>query len=545
MTVNKYPRQFTFSLLLTWLVSMGCVLGGFDAFYTAASEDAGTPPKVRFDYKLTPHEEVKAVTVKADGVELFPKLVSFASDAETRTAVLFLIDTSNPRRKAEVEQAQKLVINTLSKADAARHNIGIYPFHGQLDEAFAPMGTPLSELKEKAKGIKANGINTILYGSVLKAIAILGQTDANRKAIVIISDWKSEDNVMDTKEFVTAAVKGMKDGKIICHSVVLAEEDQSELDTAEKLSEVTGGTFTRVSKKKLELPDSFSENLLGHLENGGSAVVDMSGREQAKKVVLEVATQGGKTYSYEYDREAKIEKDVTPADPTDPKKDPKKDPKAEPQTDPDKTPGDEPGDAPGSDSEDVVDEEGGSLFGLPIWAVLGGIAVAIVGLIVLVFILTRSKEDDVFDETYVTQAPDGDQTVVMGSDEAAAFVPPLPEYPENFDFGNGTATCRTLPAPGEDVIASLQFGDGGSRGSYPISKTAVRIGRGSDNDLSLNNDSVSRHHAEILCKRDGTFSISDLDSGNGVLVNGVEINQSAILPGDMIEVGEVRFTFNV
>lgn len=557
---RKSSPLFVFHILLTWLVGVGYVLGGFDSYYTTASEDEGTPPKVRFDYKLTPKEAVKSVTVKADGEELFPKLVTYSDDPEVKTAVLFLIDTSNPRRKKEVEQAQKLVMNVLSKADEGHHNIGIYPFHGQIDESFAPMGTPLKDLKEKAKGIKANGINTILYGSVMKAIGILEKTEANRKAIVVISDWKSEDNVMGTKEFVASAVQRMTDGKIVCHSVVLVEEDQSELDTAEKLSDVTGGTFVKVSKRKIVIPSGFSGNLLGNLENGGSAVVDMSGREQAKKVVLEVVTEGDKTYSYEYDREAKIEKDVTPADPD-------AAPDANPAADPDATPGDGDADndpesddpaAPDGDETDTEakqstdDEEEGGLFGLPIWMVLGAIALAIIALIVLVFLLTRNKGGDDFDESFDTgsvegsnEFVDGDQTVIMAGDELAAVPPPAPQYPGSFELGNGMATCNTLPAPGESVVASLQFGEGGSRGAYPISKTAVRIGRGSDNDLSLNNDSVSRHHAEILCKRDGTFAITDLDSGNGVYVNGQEITQTSIKAGDRVEIGEVAFTFTV
>lgn len=561
MTDNKHCRRlfrkFSISFTLAWLVGVVSVLGGFDEYYTTASEDQGTPPKVRFDYKLTPREDVASVLVKADGVELFPKLVSYGSDPETKTAVLFLIDTSNPRRKKEVEQAQKLVMETLAQADGSRHNIGIYPFHGQIDEAFAPMGTPLTELKEKAKGIKANGINTILYGSVLKAIAILEKTDANRKAIVVISDWKSEDNVMDTKEFVAAAVKSMKGGKIVCHSVVLVEEDQSELDTAEKLSEVTGGKFVRVSKSKIALPDDFSDSLLGDLENGGSAVVDMSGREQAKKVVLELTTKGGKTYSYEYDREAKIEKDVTPVDPKDEDKgDPDKTGTEPTDEDPDKTIAGDSTDPKGEGNEtpsgeEPAEEEKGGLFGLPIWAVLGAIGVAIAFLILLVFLLTRSKGEDEFDESFESNVVDNDQTMVMGGGDGP-IVPPLPdtsdsaeatEEGQTFELGNGTATCRTMPAPGEEVVASLLFGDGGSRGTFPISKTAVRIGRGSDNDLSLNNDSVSRHHAEILCKRDGSFAITDLDSGNGVYVNGQEITQTALQSGDKVEIGEVTFTF--
>jgi len=39
--------------------------------------------------------------------------------------------------------------------------------------------------------------------------------------------------------------------------------------------------------------------------------------------------------------------------------------------------------------------------------------------------------------------------------------------------------------------------------------------------------------------------ITDLDSGNGVLVNGKETTQAIIYSGDQIEIGEIVFTFVV
>ena len=80
---------------------------------------------------------------------------------------------------------------------------------------------------------------------------------------------------------------------------------------------------------------------------------------------------------------------------------------------------------------------------------------------------------------------------------------------------------------------------------FPIAQSAVRIGRGDENDLTLKNNSVSRHHADLLKKPDGSFMITDLDSGNGVLVNGKETTQAIIYSGDQIEIGEIVFTFVV
>ena len=120
---------------------------------------------------------------------------------------------------------------------------------------------------------------------------------------------------------------------------------------------------------------------------------------------------------------------------------------------------------------------------------------------------------------------------------------PASPYPAEFDLGNGTAVCGSLPEAGDPIFATLQFGENGRRGSYPISRVATRIGRSKDNDLTFNNDSVSRHHAEILRKPDGSFIITDLDSGNGLEVNGNPEKQIPIRTGDTVALGEVSFSF--
>ena len=79
---------------------------------------------------------------------------------------------------------------------------------------------------------------------------------------------------------------------------------------------------------------------------------------------------------------------------------------------------------------------------------------------------------------------------------------------------------------------------------YPINKTAIRIGRGRDNDICLPNDSISSHHAEIHMRRDRSFFIVDLNSTNGVLINGEKVTQQELQDGDLIEIGEVRLNFN-
>ena len=101
---------------------------------------------------------------------------------------------------------------------------------------------------------------------------------------------------------------------------------------------------------------------------------------------------------------------------------------------------------------------------------------------------------------------------------------------------------RKLDFPKVIEYAYLIEPDGlGSR--HVISSTAVRIGRSQSNDICLQNNSISLHHAEIHRRRDGTFYIVDLGSTNGVMVNQEQVTQVEIKDGDVIELGEVRLNF--
>jgi SARP family transcriptional regulator, regulator of embCAB operon len=80
---------------------------------------------------------------------------------------------------------------------------------------------------------------------------------------------------------------------------------------------------------------------------------------------------------------------------------------------------------------------------------------------------------------------------------------------------------------------------------YPLQAPATRIGRLADNDIVLNDDEVSRHHAVII-DTGSSFMITDLRSANGVLVQGQRLHPSATLAdGDHIGICGHEFTFEI
>jgi chromosome segregation ATPase len=70
----------------------------------------------------------------------------------------------------------------------------------------------------------------------------------------------------------------------------------------------------------------------------------------------------------------------------------------------------------------------------------------------------------------------------------------------------------------------------------------TRIGRAPGCELHIDSGSVSRHHALILA---GTREaiIEDLNSTNGVIVNGRKVTRQVLSDGDIVTIGEIQFRF--
>jgi hypothetical protein len=71
----------------------------------------------------------------------------------------------------------------------------------------------------------------------------------------------------------------------------------------------------------------------------------------------------------------------------------------------------------------------------------------------------------------------------------------------------------------------------------------LRIGRGSDNELVLADERVSRHHGQ-LATRQGALVYSDLGSTNGSFVNGTRITEIALGTGDVLQLGDSSLTIH-
>ncbi len=75
-------------------------------------------------------------------------------------------------------------------------------------------------------------------------------------------------------------------------------------------------------------------------------------------------------------------------------------------------------------------------------------------------------------------------------------------------------------------------------------KAVWSIGRGPDNDVILDDHTVSRHHAKLQHKGPRQYLIADVGSGNGSFVNGKRILMShALQHGDRLTLGRMQLEY--
>lgn len=100
-----------------------------------------------------------------------------------------------------------------------------------------------------------------------------------------------------------------------------------------------------------------------------------------------------------------------------------------------------------------------------------------------------------------------------------------------------TVTARVTLPDGRTREKALAFRPGGRR---------MNVGRVSDNDLHLEDGSVSKVHAALVMNREGTLLVADTGSTNGTFINGRRIaygEARQIVDGDVVGFGDVEVRF--
>jgi chromosome segregation ATPase len=102
------------------------------------------------------------------------------------------------------------------------------------------------------------------------------------------------------------------------------------------------------------------------------------------------------------------------------------------------------------------------------------------------------------------------------------------------------ASGAALPV---ECSAELIRVDGQHHTAFTLSRR-TRIGRAPGSEMQIDSSSVSRHHALVLMgPRD--VIIEDLNSTNGVLVNGRKVSRQVLNDGDLVTIGDAQFRLSL
>jgi pSer/pThr/pTyr-binding forkhead associated (FHA) protein len=77
---------------------------------------------------------------------------------------------------------------------------------------------------------------------------------------------------------------------------------------------------------------------------------------------------------------------------------------------------------------------------------------------------------------------------------------------------------------------------------FPLLENMTRLGRHPDSEISLDDITVSRRHAEIERTPDG-YVVSDAGSLNGTYVNQERVDRVVLRHGDELQIGKFRLVF--
>jgi len=418
----------------------------------------------------------KVMTISAQFADQSPDITTHTTypAADSVTAVLLLVDTSDPDRNNVVRKNIGQIIKIIESADT-RHRIGLASFDSEL-RIHAPVGESRNRLIEQAEMLEATGMTTELYRSTLRAIEQLANINADRKVIFMFSDGLAEDVAYFHHDVVSAARRS----GVIINSLGFARSAALSvaLQTLRRLSDETGGIFIEAESNH-NLPESFLDNPYENIDRGGYFVVDLNGISRRGTENPEII--------------ASFETTAGPLTVTVPVSFPNIPEPALPVV-----------------NGNVTMDQPMAAFAQPattesdwwLWY----------SILAILFTLVLCSLAAVF-FLYRRQTP---------------------------------ATSSYLaPGPRQEPFAYL-IRQGDYSALYPVTRQKWRIGRGKENEMALNDGSVSRRHAELHRLENGKFVLYDCGSTNGVFVNNRKVSKQTLFEGDLIEIGDavLRFTLH-
>ena len=492
------------------------------------------------DVRFTQPRQVNSVTATvSDSARSLPTpTVDPYPGSGDVSAFLFLFDVSKSMRndtlKANVDDARR-IIRTAGPYD--RFGVARSPGAGQaptpnldvlagLDSDSNTVEHGFSSVERSFADGRLKGAQSSVYLSSIEAIRLLGDFHAKRRALLLFAAGKSEGETY-TLDTVVAEAKNLH-VSVFTFGVEDHTLDTRPLQPFVQLADLTEGHYYQAIQPNPHFATADLDTALKYIDNGGRVKVDLTGLTSDQTVELAFSTTGNPSrLTY---RTLVQGLPAVPA--SDPKTVSPPSPPVSPDTvkptgekpDPVKPPAGKP--TPDATSPGWFQTLETWILGHELESILAGVGLVICLLAFITYRMTRGRGQ-----------------VLDTPPSVAAFSPVSPSREETSRMRPGVAPTVAVDERSQSTpLATLQpVMAGGS--PHVVRNAMVTIGRASDCDIRLSDDTVSAHHATLVHKRDGSFELTDMGSRNGVRVNGERVERRMVSNGDRIELGAAQFRF--
>lgn len=232
-----------------------------------------------------------ALTVDAQAKQYTAHWQPFANSGR-ESAILWLVDVSDPARAGTVKQQQQLLQSWLPPLTGAHYQLGLAAFADSL-RTLAPLSSELSVLSEAIKGLSAQGYSTAFYQSLLNSLELLKWTKAEHKSLWIFSDGMAEDTAYRHEDVVQAALKS--NVMIVGLGYPERKSQRPQLQRLQRLAEETGGYFVAASEG--QLPANTLSGILSLVNGGGVLSLDLPEFYGSHQVTLALWDRAGDVFT--------------------------------------------------------------------------------------------------------------------------------------------------------------------------------------------------------------------------------------------------------
>jgi pSer/pThr/pTyr-binding forkhead associated (FHA) protein len=110
-------------------------------------------------------------------------------------------------------------------------------------------------------------------------------------------------------------------------------------------------------------------------------------------------------------------------------------------------------------------------------------------------------------------------------------------------------TVQDVPVPAslrarvKKPFALEQIAGPGAPRELLLESDEIIVGRSAQADISVDGNGISRTHAAIR-KSGPEYTFTDLNSANGVYLNGIKTHSAVLREGDMLQLGDAVFVFH-